>query len=99
MLRKKSYFTNNSGRLQDFIVIKDKESRSFFISLSKIINSERSGDWKYSLLEYIAVCLKSLEMMENRAGTKIPNISILLPVEQSHIQTPTGEKMIKIAGR
>lgn len=37
--------------------------------------------------------------MGNHAGAKIPNISILLPVEQSHIQTPTGEKTIKIAGR
>lgn len=48
---------------------------------------------------FYVYCLASLEMMENPAGAKIPNISIVLPVEQSHIQTPTGQKTIKIAGR
>lgn len=47
---------------------------------------------------YLLTVLKSLKH-RLAAGTKIPNISILLPVEQSHIQTPTGEKTIKIAGR
>ncbi|KAK6805910.1 hypothetical protein RDI58_003695 [Solanum bulbocastanum] len=47
---------------------------------------------------YLLTVLKSLKH-RLAAGAKIPNISILLPVEQSHIQTPTGEKTIKIAGR
>ncbi|PHT41855.1 Pentatricopeptide repeat-containing protein MRL1, chloroplastic [Capsicum baccatum] len=47
---------------------------------------------------YLLTILKSLKH-RLAAGAKIPNISILLPVEQSHIQTPTGEKKIKIAGR
>ncbi|XP_031094840.1 pentatricopeptide repeat-containing protein MRL1, chloroplastic [Ipomoea triloba] len=33
------------------------------------------------------------------AGVKIPNIAILLPVEESQLQTPAGEKTIKFAGR
>ncbi|XP_009589920.1 pentatricopeptide repeat-containing protein MRL1, chloroplastic isoform X1 [Nicotiana tomentosiformis] len=47
---------------------------------------------------YLLTVLKGLKH-RLAAGAKIPNISILLPVEQSHIQTPTGEKTIKIAGR
>ncbi|XP_049350603.1 pentatricopeptide repeat-containing protein MRL1, chloroplastic isoform X1 [Solanum verrucosum] len=48
---------------------------------------------------YLLTVLKSLKH-RLAAGAKIPNISILLPVEeQSHIKTPTGEKTIKIAGR
>ncbi|XP_060168556.1 pentatricopeptide repeat-containing protein MRL1, chloroplastic isoform X2 [Lycium barbarum] len=47
---------------------------------------------------YLLTVLKALKH-RLAAGAKIPNISILLPVAESHIQTPTGEKTIKIAGR
>lgn len=47
---------------------------------------------------YLLTVLKGLKH-RLAAGAKIPNITILLPVEQSHTQTPTGEKTIKIAGR
>ncbi|CAN4112509.1 unnamed protein product [Withania somnifera] len=47
---------------------------------------------------YLLTVLKGLKH-RLAAGAKIPNITILLPVEQSPIQTPTGEKTIKIAGR
>ncbi|CAN4107407.1 unnamed protein product [Withania somnifera] len=47
---------------------------------------------------YLLTVLKGLKH-RLAAGAKIPNISILLPVEQSHVQTPNGEKTIKISGR
>ncbi|KAG9145817.1 hypothetical protein Leryth_020862 [Lithospermum erythrorhizon] len=33
------------------------------------------------------------------AGAKLPNITILLPVEKTQIQTPNGEKSMNLAGR
>ncbi|CAH9068339.1 unnamed protein product [Cuscuta europaea] len=47
---------------------------------------------------YILTVLRGLKR-RLAAGVRIPNITILLPVEQSQFQTPTGERTIKIAGR
>ncbi|CAH9125090.1 unnamed protein product [Cuscuta epithymum] len=47
---------------------------------------------------YILTVLRGLKR-RLAAGVRIPNITILLPVEQSQFQTPTEERTIKIAGR
>ncbi|XP_047324853.1 pentatricopeptide repeat-containing protein MRL1, chloroplastic-like [Impatiens glandulifera] len=47
---------------------------------------------------YILTILKSLKH-RLAAGAKLPNISILLPVEKTRILSPTGEKEIRLAGR
>ncbi|XP_027112098.1 pentatricopeptide repeat-containing protein MRL1, chloroplastic isoform X1 [Coffea arabica] len=47
---------------------------------------------------YILTVLKGLKH-RLAAGVKLPNLSILLPLEKTQIQTPSGEKTIKVAGR
>ena len=40
-----------------------------------------------------------LLMWFNIVGVKLPNLSIILPSEETQIQTPSGEKSVKLAGR
>lgn len=47
---------------------------------------------------YILTVLKGLKH-RLAAGVRLPNLSILLPLETTQIQTPSGEKTIKVAGR
>ncbi|KAL2512379.1 Pentatricopeptide repeat-containing protein MRL1 [Abeliophyllum distichum] len=47
---------------------------------------------------YLLTVLKGLKH-RLAAGAKLPNVNILLPVEKTQIQTPTGEKTINIASR
>ncbi|XP_057963761.1 pentatricopeptide repeat-containing protein MRL1, chloroplastic [Malania oleifera] len=47
---------------------------------------------------YLLTVLKGLKY-RLAAGTKLPNITILLPTEKTQIQYPNGEKSINIAGR
>ncbi|KAI3446198.1 hypothetical protein Pfo_002863 [Paulownia fortunei] len=47
---------------------------------------------------YLLTVLKGLKH-RLAAGAKLPNVTILLPVEKTQIQTSAGEKMINIASR
>ncbi|XP_073149842.1 pentatricopeptide repeat-containing protein MRL1, chloroplastic isoform X2 [Henckelia pumila] len=47
---------------------------------------------------YLLTVLKGLKY-RSAAGAKLPNINILLPVKNTQIKTPAGEKTINIAGR
>ncbi|KAL8543129.1 hypothetical protein ACS0TY_003861 [Phlomoides rotata] len=47
---------------------------------------------------YLLTVLKGLKH-RFAAGAKLPNLTILLPVEEAQIQTSSGEKTISIAGR
>lgn len=47
---------------------------------------------------YLLTVLKGLKY-RSAAGAKLPNITILLPVKNTQIKTPAGEKTINIAGR
>ncbi|CAI9104678.1 OLC1v1003401C2 [Oldenlandia corymbosa var. corymbosa] len=52
----------------------------------------------YAAEVYILTVLKGLKH-RLAAGVKLPNLSIMLPLEETRIQTPSGEKIIKVAGR
>lgn len=41
----------------------------------------------------------TVEFSPTFAGTKLPNLAILLPLEKTEIQTPKGKKTINLAGR
>jgi len=47
---------------------------------------------------YLLTVLKGLKN-QFAAGAKLPNIVILLPTERKQIQSPTGERVISVAGR
>ncbi|KAK9287449.1 hypothetical protein L1049_015870 [Liquidambar formosana] len=47
---------------------------------------------------YLLTVLKGLKY-RLAAGAKLPNITILLPIEKTLIRSPTGEKTINLAGR
>ncbi|CAA0807675.1 Pentatricopeptide repeat-containing protein MRL1-chloroplastic [Striga hermonthica] len=47
---------------------------------------------------YLLTVLKGLKH-RLAAGVKLPNVTILLPVEKTQIQTSSGEKIVNIAGR
>uniref|UniRef100_A0A5B7AQ15 PROP1-like PPR domain-containing protein n=1 Tax=Davidia involucrata TaxID=16924 RepID=A0A5B7AQ15_DAVIN len=47
---------------------------------------------------YLLTVLKGLKH-RLAAGAKLPNITILLPIEKTQIQSPNGEKTINLAGR
>ncbi|KAA8536028.1 hypothetical protein F0562_028506 [Nyssa sinensis] len=47
---------------------------------------------------YLLTVLKGLKH-RLAAGAKLPNITILLPIEKTQIQSPNREKTIKVAGR
>lgn len=48
---------------------------------------------------FILLCFLYLSLSKSWTGTKLPNLIILLPVEEAQIQTSSGEKTISIAGR
>ncbi|KAL3515069.1 hypothetical protein ACH5RR_021971 [Cinchona calisaya] len=47
---------------------------------------------------YVLTVLKGLKH-RLAAGVKLPNLSVVLPLENTQIQTPLGEKTIKVSGR
>ncbi|KAK6916660.1 Pentacotripeptide-repeat region of PRORP [Dillenia turbinata] len=52
----------------------------------------------YTAEVYLLTVLKGLKH-RLAAGAKLPNITVLLPIEKTQILSPTGEKTINLAGR